>query len=56
MELKVKPATKLLECINGYGASLFRKVIDVSIKIVAAIKQGEGNRVENSHHIVSRLV
>lgn len=56
MGLKIKESTKLLECIRGYGACLYRKVVDVSRKIVAAIKQGEGGRVESSHHIVSRLV
>lgn len=56
MGLKIKESTKLLECIRGYGGYLYRKVVDVSRKIVAAIKQGEGQRVESSHHIVSRLV
>jgi hypothetical protein len=27
MNLKVKLSTKLLECIRGYGSSLFRKVV-----------------------------
>ena len=40
MGLRIKESTKLLECIRGYGGSLYRKVVDVSRKIVAAIKQG----------------
>lgn len=56
MSLKIKESTKLLECIRGYGACLYRKIVDVSRKIIAAIKQREGHRVESSHHIVSRLV
>lgn len=45
MGLKVKASTKLLECIKGYGVSLYGKVMEVSLKIMAAIKQGEGHRV-----------
>jgi hypothetical protein len=45
MGLKIKPSTKLLECIRGYGSSLYRKVVDVSKKIWAAIQQGEGHSV-----------
>lgn len=40
MGLKVKLSTKLLECIRGYGASLIRKVMEVSCKIAEAVSQG----------------
>lgn len=56
MGLKVKKTTKLLECIKGYGSSLYKKVAETSKKIFAAIKQSEGHRIEDSLHIISRLV